>query len=455
MPRFERRSRTTVSRRMIMASAATIIGTGLLSVSCGSDATPASPASSKSAPFPEKLVFWPEGGETNASYKAWVARIADFEKAYPKTKVEMTDTPDRDAKLVTVVAAGTPPDVSVFDRYTIFGASQTKLFMDMGAMAKTAGIKGDDHQPWCWDEVWRDGKLWGMPYSTDTRMIYVNAEHLKKAGIPATAPKTLDDFDKIARQLNVGVPGNIQRLGFVPWGSWNNWRLYGWGWIFGGDWYDPKANQVTMDKAQNIAALEWEIARAGELGGYAPVEAFRKAQQSNVPMDMFKAGFLSTIINSNSQLSGMFAKKDMEWIVWPIPPATGTTRSHTWSGGYATVLPAGVKSPDASFMLAKYLSDDVFQLVQSQTGGGRLPTIKKVAADPYWNSVDGRVKQFIEQLPNSHIRPPIVQIPILNAQLDGPDGAETLALQGKGSAKELLAQASQRVNAAIKEGRAS
>lgn len=261
-----------------MASAATIIGTGLLSVSCGSDATPASPASSKSAPFPEKLVFWPEGGETNASYKAWVARIADFEKAYPKTKVEMTDTPDRDAKLVTVVAAGTPPDVSVFDRYTIFGASQTKLFMDMGAMAKTAGIKGDDHQPWCWDEVWRDGKLWGMPYSTDTRMIYVNAEHLKKAGIPATAPKTLDDFDKIARQLNVGVPGNIQRLGFVPWGSWNNWRLYGWGWIFGGDWYDPKANQVTMDKAQNIAALEWEIARAGELGGYAPVEAFRKAQ---------------------------------------------------------------------------------------------------------------------------------------------------------------------------------
>ena len=134
--------------------------------------------------------------------------------------------------------------------------------------------------------------------------------------------------------------------------------------------------------------------------------------------------------------------------------AVSPKRSLTWSGGFATVLPAGVKSPDASFMLAKYLSDDAFQLVQSQTGGGRLPTIKKVAADPYWNSVDSRIKQFIEQLPNSHIRPPIVQIPILNAQLDGPEGAETLALQGKGSAKELLAQASQRVNAAIKEGRA-
>ncbi len=400
------------------------------------------------------LTYWPEGGQTNASYQAWVARIADFEKAYPGAKVEMTDTQDRDAKLVTAVAAGTPPDVSVFDRYQILGAAQRGVMQDIQKWAKTAGIKGEDQQSWCWEEVFKDGKLYGLPYSTDTRMVYVNAAHLKKAGIPLTAPKTLDDFDKVMRQLTIGRPGSFERLGFVPWDGWNNWRLFGWGWLFGGDWYDAKANRVTMDNPKNIAALEWEVARANELGGYDAAEGFRKAQPKPGTMDMLKAGSLSAVINSTSQLIGMFAEKDLDWIVWPNPPAAGVSRSHTWSGGYANTLPSGVKNPDASFTLARFLADEEFQKVQNKTGGGRLPTIKKAAADPYWNTVDPRIKQFLEQLPFSHIRPPIAQIAIMNRELDEAEGAETLALKGTKAARVGLAEANQRVNDAIKENRA-
>lgn len=401
------------------------------------------------------LTYWPEGGQTTASYQAWVARIADFHKAYPEAKVEMTVTENRDAKLVTAVAAGTPPDVSVFDRYQILGASQRGIMQNVQNLAKVAGIKGEDQQPWCWEEVFRDGKLWGLPYSTDTRMVYVNAAHLKKAGVPLTAPKTLDDFDKIMRQLTIGRPGSFERLGFVPWGGWNNWRLFGWGWLHGGDWYDAKANRVTIDHPKNIAALEWELARANELGGYAPIEAFRAAQPKTGTMDMLKAGTLSAVINSTSQLIGMFAEKDVDWIVWPNPPAQGVTRSHTWSGGFANVLPTGVKNPEASFELARFLSDEEFQKIQNKTGSGRLPTIKKAAADAHWNTVDPRIKQFLEQLPNSHIRPPIVQIAIMDRELDQAEGAETVVLKGQNNPRAALATANQRVNDAIKEGRAT
>ncbi len=401
------------------------------------------------------LTYWPEGGQTNASYQAWVARIADFQKAYPEAKVEMTETQDRDAKLVAAVTAGTPPDLSVFDRYVILGASQRGIMQDVQKYAKTAGIKGEDQQSWCWDEVFRDGKLWGLPYSTDTRMVYVNATHLKKAGIPLTAPKTLDDFDKTMRQLTIGRPGAFERIGFVPWGGWNNWRLFGWGWLHGGEWYDPKSNRVSMDNPKNIAALDWEVSRANELGGYAGVESFRAAQPKTGTMDMLKAGTLSAVLNSTSQLIGMFAEKDLDWIVWPNPPAQGVSRSHTWSGGFANVLPTGVKNPEASFELARFLSDEEFQKVQNKTGGGRMPTIKSATKDPYWNSVDPRVKQFLDQLPNSHIRPPIVQIDILNRELDGPEGAETIVLKGQNNARAALSTANQRVNDAIKEGRTS
>jgi len=244
------------------------------------------------------------------------------------------------------MAAGTPPDVSVYDRYTIAAAQARGIMMDIMPYFKTSGMKGDDQQPWCWQEVFRDGKLWGLPYSTDTRMVYVNRAHLVKAGT------------------------------------------------------------------------------------------------------------LSATINSNSQLIGMFAEKDLDWIVWPHPPAKGVSQTHTWSGGFANVLPTGVKNPDASFALAKYLADEDFQKVQNKTGGGRLPTIKAAAQDPYWKTVDPRVKQFLDQLPFSHIRPPIVQIAIMNRELDGDQGAEPAALRGEKAPRQALTEANDRVNQAIKEGRA-
>jgi multiple sugar transport system substrate-binding protein len=441
------------TRRRVLGAGVAAVGAAALAA-CGGPGGGAGAGGQTAKSITGTLVYWPEGGQTNASYQAWVARIADFQKAHPEAKVEMIETQDRDAKLVTAVAAGTPPDVSVFDRYQIFGASQRGLMQDIQRFARVAGIKGEDQQPWCWDEVFRDGKLWGLPYSTDTRTVYVNAAHLKKAGIPLTPPKTLDEFDRAMRQLTIGRPGSFERIGFVPWGNWNNWRLFGWGWLHGGDWYDAKANRVTMDHPKNIAALEWEAQRAAELGGYDAAENFRKAQPKTGTMDMLKAGTLSAVINSNSQLIGMFAEKDLDWIVWPNPPAAGVNRSHTWSGGFANVLPNGVKNPDASFALARFLSDEEFQKVQNKTGGGRLPTIKRAAQDPYWNTVDPRVKVFLEQLPNSHIRPPIAQIAILNAELDGNEGAETVTLKGQKTARAALTEANQRVNDAIKEGRA-
>ena len=212
-----------------------------------------------------QLVYWPEGGQTNASHQARVARLADFQKAHPRPRWRWWRPRTWRPSWSPPSPRGRPPDVSIFDRFTIFGASQRGIMRDLQPLAKVAGVKGEDQQPWCWDEVFREGKLWGLPYSTDTRMVYVNAAHLKQAGIPLTAPKTLDEFDQAMRRLTVGRPGSLERVGFIPWA--NNWRLFGWGWLHGGDWYDAKANRVTMDDPKNIAALDWELGRArNELG---------------------------------------------------------------------------------------------------------------------------------------------------------------------------------------------
>jgi ABC-type glycerol-3-phosphate transport system substrate-binding protein len=197
------------------------------------------------------------------------------------------------------------------------------------------------------------------------------------------------------------------------------------------------------------------LARAQELGGYDGVETFRKAQAKTAVRDLFIGQVISAHINSTSSLARLFAEKDLDWIVWAPPPGPGVNRTHTWSGGFANVVPTGVKNPGASFELAKYVSDAEFQKIQNKTGGGRLPSLKAAAKDPYWNSVEPRVKQFVDMLAFSHIRPPIVQIDILNREIDGPEGAETVVFKGLKAPGQALQESNQRVNDAIKEGRAS
>src|SRR5688572_28457525 len=107
-------SRPRHTRRTVRAA------TGVLGTAIAACGAPGAPSGGKTAPkITGTLTYWPEGGQTNASYQAWVARIADFQKAYPEAKVEMTETQDRDLKLVAAITAGTPPDLSVYDRYTI------------------------------------------------------------------------------------------------------------------------------------------------------------------------------------------------------------------------------------------------------------------------------------------------------------------------------------------------
>src|SRR5688500_10007732 len=128
--------RPVATRRAVLAAGSGVSVSAL--AACGAPGAPAGGRTAKS--ITGTLTYWPEGGQTNASYQAWVSRIADFQKAYPEAKVEMTETQDRDLKLVAAITAGTPPDLSVYARYTIAAGHARGLFPDLQPLAKTRGI---------------------------------------------------------------------------------------------------------------------------------------------------------------------------------------------------------------------------------------------------------------------------------------------------------------------------
>ena len=345
----------------------------------------------------------------------------------------MVETQDRDAKLVTAVAAGTPPDVSVYDRYTIAGASARGIMRDLQPLARVAGVKGEDQQPWCWEEVFREGKLWGLPYSTDTRMVYVNAAHLKQAGDPAHRAQ---DAGRVRPGSCAGSPSGGRGASSASASS-------------------PGAVEQLAPLRLGLAARRRLVRRQGQPGHHGPPQEHRRAGAGSWPgrtswaatrasrrsaarsprtalMDMLKAGTLSAIINSTSQLIGMFAEKDLDWIVWAPPAGAGVDRTHTWSGGLRQRAPHRRQEPrglvrPGQVPLGRGVPEGAEQdrrraPAHAQVGGEGPPLEHR---RPAGQAVPGAAAVLAHPARRS------CRSPSSTASWTAPEGAETVVLKGQ------------------------
>src|SRR5687767_317039 len=129
MERAQRRNWSSFTRRRVIAGISAGGAITALSACGPTEGQPAAGGGRTAKAITGSFTFWPEGGQTNASYQAWLARLDDFRKAYPDAKVEMVETQDSAAKLITAVAAGTPPDVSVYDRVFLPAAQARGIMM--------------------------------------------------------------------------------------------------------------------------------------------------------------------------------------------------------------------------------------------------------------------------------------------------------------------------------------
>lgn len=359
----------------------------------------------------------------------------------------MDAPPDIYTKLPAAVAGGSPPNVAGQGRFTIAASAAQGLWQDIAAPANQAGIKAADYEPGFWEDVLIKGKLYGLPYSTDTRMIYMNVAQLRQAGIATTAPKTLEEFTQIGQQLTVKQGASFQRIGFYPWND--NWGPYGWGWLFGGSFFDAANNKATVDDPKIVAAFDWAGSVAKQLG-YQAVQDFFKASKGNAYNgNMFIAQQQSSYINANTLIAALDkAGPSLDWTVWAPPPPQGVAHTATWSGGFCTVLPAGARNPDQSFALMGYLSDADFQRLEIKAG--LLPTLKVVAADPYWQTVDPRVKAFVDLLQYTNGQPASPQSNIMNDELNK---AFTTVISGQQTAAQALKATNDLINSAIQQNR--
>ena len=140
------------------------------------------------------LKFWAMGREGEVV----TALIPEFERTHPGVRVEVQQLPWTAAheKLLTAFAGDVMPDIFQL------GNTWVPEFKAIGALqsldapvAASQLVKPSDYFPGIWDTNMVDGKLWGVPWYVDTRVMFYRRDMLARAGY-ARPPQTWAEWMK-------------------------------------------------------------------------------------------------------------------------------------------------------------------------------------------------------------------------------------------------------------------
>jgi multiple sugar transport system substrate-binding protein len=270
----------------------------LLAAGC---ATGNAPASNKDTGTAEiSFSFW----GTNSEAASLKAIAAAFEKANPGTKVTTNwIQSDYEQKLQTSIAAGT--------QSTVMEISNTSLAGFAPSFAEQTVDPGQYVQPNISSAMQYQGKYYAMPFAAKPKVMAINTDAFKAAGIPlpsATTPLSLDEFKTIAAKLSHG-DGKAR-----VYGSSNLWYR-GWLTAAGGGYYNADATECTFGDGTGVQTAQYVVDMQKDR--YAPTATDIQGQDQ---AQWFAAGRLATFSDFGPWTVADFAKiSKPNWTLVPVP----------------------------------------------------------------------------------------------------------------------------------------
>ena len=351
--------RRRLTRRQLLRWSGLAAGATALAACAGAPAPAATPPSAATQPAQEATAPPAAVPVTNITYwHFWGGRwgeiqqriVDQFNAERDDIQVEMLIVPwgDLNPKLLTAISAGTPPDSAVIGRSNVASWTVQNALMTMDEFINaSAVVKEEDYFPIAWVECVYKGKQYALPFESGTYAFRWNQEVFEDAGLdPDQAPETWADIDTMNAKVVVGSKEEgYERFGFCPWKH----RLDLIGWLAGGDWYDPVAEKMTIDREENIRAFEWFRQYAETYGAERIEEFWGALPEWATEQDPFLVGLTAMNYAGSWELSIVAEyKPDLAFSVAPSPPAEGA-KTTSINQGSACVLPRGSAHPAAGF----------------------------------------------------------------------------------------------------------
>ena len=315
------------------------------------------------------LTYWHHWGGNRIPIME--AAITAFEDANPGICVNNVFLPwdNRLPNLLTAIAAGDPPDVTMFGRHDLPFFAATGSIIALDDYMAMDGITADMFVGAEFVGNQYDGQTWMLPNPTGGALgiVWYNKKHLADAGIESF-PETWDELKEAGLALRIGADGFLDRVGVnvnaTPFLTWLN--------ANGQDWISADLRTVTINNQAGVETLEFIQSFTDDINfGIEEVSSFYEmtGEFDQTPLIL---GFDSIQISGSWQLFqieshgtvdvfGEDEDGNLGFAVAPIPygPSGSPDRRGPVSGGWGFMIPQNAANPDEAWQLVKWMTAEV------------------------------------------------------------------------------------------------
>lgn len=348
-----------LSRRLLLAATAGLIIT----------AAPAAAA-------PIEITFWHSLGKAGTDVVNEITEKFNASQSEYRLKSEFVGPyDDATVKLQAAIPAKKQPDLMMMEvtRYGLF--ADAGVLEDLDPYLKKEGAAFlDQYQPFALEGPKYQGKSYVLPFNVSTPVMYWNKAAFTAAGLdPNAPPKTWDELRAMALKLTKREGDKV-----TQWGLSGISQFVRWGFVAqaGGEWVDPKSNEVVMDSPATIKAYSFmaDLSRADK------VAAIEAAIDDKLPVQSFTGGTAAIHFDSTGDFNNLRKAAKFEVGVGPLPcgvkcaaPIGGATI------GMSSAIPAERKA--AAWAFLKFISQPEINAI-TFVKTGYLPIMKKTAEVP-------------------------------------------------------------------------
>lgn len=344
----------------------------------------------------QEVIFWHFwGGPDLAVVRDVVDRFNQSQTRYWVREVAMPGNNLR-AKLFLSAAGGTPPDLLNIDDPVLADWYQLGLIRSVEdlAGAELAERISNWMLPPARQLSTCDQTLVGLCNGLDLRALYFNRTGLERAGF--AEPRSLEELVSICRGLESADKLHWEGpFAFLP----NPQRILFYGYLFGGNVWDPVGQHTTLADPQLVRALEW-IQSFTHWHGADRLAAHRQAEQSlpgkTFPLLPSGEGLFGRYLlvldgQWRTREIGEFVRVRLEqgrpvpeFGVCPMPPPAGNQPGGGWANGNVFVFPSRGRQGAGALEFAKFWIgfENSETGARTTTAGGWIPVSQTVIDDP-------------------------------------------------------------------------
>jgi multiple sugar transport system substrate-binding protein len=278
--------------------------------------------------------------------------IAEYEKARPGVKVtaEFASWSDINKKLLASLAAGDPPQIVTVHDFYIFELANKGIIRPVDDVVDAIGRA--DFLPESVAPYTRDGKTWGVPFSTGLNVLWYRTDLYQKHSLKP--PKTWAEYEHNAKVLfEAGRVSGKQEIYGTAVAAGLNWMtedsVHGWLWSNGATITDAQGRS-TIDSPEAVETFAF----LKRLAQYAPPGIATYAHQEMINAFVTGAAahteFGFRVLNHMERMNPKMLEMS-DAVVYPKGPSPKARHAtHLYQKGWAIIKDAKHQEETADFL---------------------------------------------------------------------------------------------------------